>query len=81
MGIAGVLGGRLADVYMHQTKSVVLISIAVMALGNVQYAIGINVWNVLCSRLLCGELQFKLERDIHFKYRPLLCICPDKMFF
>ena len=54
MGIAGVLGGRLADIYTHQTKSVVLISIAIMAIGNIEYALGIGLWNILCARLLCG---------------------------
>ena len=54
MGIAGVLGGRLADIYIHRTKIVVLISIAIMAIGNIEYALGIGLWNILCARLLCG---------------------------
>ena len=54
MGIAGVVGGRLADIYIHQTKIVVLISIMIMALGNIQYALGIGLWNVLVARFLCG---------------------------
>ena len=49
-----MLGGRLADIYIHQTKTVVLLSIAVMVIGNIQYMLGIGLWNILCARLLCG---------------------------
>ena len=57
MGITGMLGGRLADVYIHHTKSVVLISVAIMALGNIQYALGIGLWNIVCARILCGKSE------------------------
>ena len=56
--MASVVGGRLADIYVHHTKSVVLITIAIMAIGNIQYALGIGLWNILCARLLCGMKQF-----------------------
>ena len=55
MGLAGVIGGRLADIYLNQTKSVVIISILIMALGNLQYAFGISITNIIIARLLCGN--------------------------
>ncbi|CAG7728695.1 unnamed protein product [Allacma fusca] len=52
--IAGVIGGRIADVYINHTKTIVLISIILRAFGSFQYTLGLNVWNILCSRLICG---------------------------
>jgi len=56
-----VIGGRLADVYETQTKKIALGAIALMAIGNLQYTLGINVWNIFVARLICGKQKTSLQ--------------------
>ncbi|CAG7833532.1 unnamed protein product [Allacma fusca] len=52
--IAGMIGGRLADKYWNHTKAIIFSSIIFRSIGHLQYMLGLNVWNILISRTICG---------------------------
>jgi MFS family permease len=56
--VAGVVGGRWSDRHPSSTKTLCLMCITAMVVGNLQYLIGSNVWNVVISRFICGELFY-----------------------
>lgn len=53
--ISGIIGGRLSDLYESQTKTIAMVSMILMICGSVQYTVGYSVWNIIISRLVCGN--------------------------
>ncbi|KAK2706071.1 hypothetical protein QYM36_016181, partial [Artemia franciscana] len=52
--VAGLVGGRVSDLYPHHTKWIVITCVSAMVIGNTQYMLGVSVLNVVMSRVVCG---------------------------
>ena len=57
--ISGVLGGRIADSYPNHTKSIVIVCVTGMIIGNIQYLLGGNITNLIMGRVICGKSILK----------------------
>ncbi len=74
--ISAGAGGRLSDRFGSYTKTIVVVCIFTMALGNFQYVLGFSVWNILAARCLCGKYEKSIKIKMRLKLtRACIAVC------
>jgi len=51
---------REQDSYPSHTKTIVIICVVGLLIGNLQYMVGGNIVNLISGRVICGKFQFLL---------------------
>jgi hypothetical protein len=72
--ISAGAGGRLSDRFGSYTKTIVVVCIFTMALGNFQYVLGFSVWNILAARCLCGKYEKSIKGRLKLS-RACIAMC------